>query len=151
MMMDFAQFAKTHDQGLELFIQQGYLLVDEDMEVRVRKSWNKAWAKGELTVKSGWGLMRGEQTMEIAWDVAEGLVNTCKYQLDKVRHVLDGRWEVDRYYDRHAGLVIMEIELTSPDEQVEIPAEFQPYLIREVTEEEVFKNKNLAMSPITPK
>ncbi len=126
-------------------IEQGYLAVDEDTEVRLRR------AGGErlLTVKRGHGESREEvevrlyaEQFEALWPLTEGR------RLRKTRHrlTLGGGLvaEVDRYGGELAGLVVAEVEFPSP----EASHAFRPpaWLGREVTGDAAYANQTLALN-----
>jgi adenylate cyclase len=125
-------------------IEQGYLAVGADGEVRLR-------LKGEqrlLTVKRGAGLSRGEAEVEVSpeqfeelWPLTEGR------RLRKGRHVLphDGfEIEVDVYEGELEGLIVAEIEFDSEEDA----RAFEPpgWLGDDVTGDERFLNENLAVN-----
>jgi adenylate cyclase len=124
-------------------IEQGYLAVGTDGEVRLRRKGDKTL----LTAKRGAGLSRGEAEVEISaeqfealWPLTEGR------RLRKRRHVLphDGlEIEVDVYEGELEGLIVAEIEFDS-EEQAH---GFEPpdWLGDDVTGDERFLNENLAV------
>jgi CYTH domain-containing protein/CHAD domain-containing protein len=130
-------------------IEQGYLSIDEDSEVRLR-------CRGEdriLTVKRGRGESRDElevlldrELFDRLWAVTEGR------RLSKRRTVValdDGlRAEVDVYSGRHDGLVVVEVEFGSEAERwaFEPPAWFG----EEVSGDERYANRGLALAPRPP-
>ena len=126
-------------------IEQGYLAVDDDLEVRLRR------AGGErlLTAKRGHGESRQEveirlysEQFEALWPLTEGR------RLRKTRHQVPlGAGllvEVDRYDGKLGGLVVAEVEFRSE------PASraFQPprWLGREVTGDAAYANQTLAIN-----
>lgn len=124
-------------------IEQGYLAVGADGEVRLRR-------KGErtlLTVKRGRGLSRGEAEVEVSREQFETLWPlTDGRRLRKRRHVLphDGlEIEVDVYEDELEGLIVAEVEFDSEEQA----REFEPpaWLGDEVTGDERFLNESLAV------
>ncbi|MBA2620337.1 MAG: adenylate cyclase [Acidobacteria bacterium] len=128
-------------------IRQGYLSVSEP-EVRVR-------AKGErffLTKKDGEGFVRQEQEYEITKEVFELLWSlTESARIEKTRYEIvaaDGLiWEIDEFQNRRTdGLFLAEVEL--PDERVvpEIPFVIAEVIERDVTNDAMYKNKNLAIN-----
>jgi CYTH domain-containing protein len=128
-------------------ILQGYLSVG-DPEVRVR-------AKGErfyLTRKGGEGFVREEEEYEIPEKVFEILWSlTENARIEKMRYEIVGEdgltWEIDEFQtSRTEGLFTAEVEL--PDESVvpEIPPAIAEVIESDVTTDETFKNKNLAIS-----
>jgi adenylate cyclase len=124
-------------------IEQGYLAVGADGEVRLRQKGEKTL----LTAKRGAGLSRGEAEVEISaeqfealWPLTEGR------RLRKRRHVLphDGlEIEVDVYQGELEGLIVAEIEFDSEEQA----RDFEPpdWLGDEVTGDERFLNENLAV------
>lgn len=63
----------------------------------------------------------------------------------KLRHVVpEGayRWEIDVFLDR--DLVLAEIELDAPDQEITIPEWLEPWLVRDVTGEVAYLNAALA-------
>jgi CYTH domain-containing protein len=126
-------------------IEQGYLAIDEDgVEVRIRR------CDGEctLTVKSAPGLVRVEEELPIDERRFEAL-----WQLTPERRVVKTRYlvpladdltaEVDDYAGDLAGLVTAEVEFPSE----EASAAFVPHdwLGREVTGDEGYANRSLAL------
>src|SRR4051794_12862562 len=123
-------------------IEQGYLAIGSDGEVRVRR-------KGErllLTAKRGAGLSRQEAEVELdragfdeLWSLIDGR------RLRKRRHVMphgDLKIEIDVYAGDLDGLVVAEIEFVS-EEQAK---EFEPpgWLGEEVTGDHRYLNETLA-------
>jgi adenylate cyclase len=123
-------------------IDQGYLAIGQDGEVRLRR-------KGErllLTAKRGAGLSREESEVELdreafdrLWPLTEGR------RLHKRRHVLpldDDEIEVDVYAGELEGLVIAEIEFASEEEA----RAFEPpdWLGEDVTGDPRYLNETLA-------
>ena len=100
---------------------QGYLARGDAATVRVRVSGGHAW----LTVKGrGDGLSRPEFEYGIPADEARAMLAMVPGVVEKTRrrvpvgaHV----WEVDVFEGENAGLVVAEVELTSPDEAFERP------------------------------
>lgn len=129
-------------------IRQGYLSTG-DPEVRVR-------AKGEkffLTRKGGAGFVRQEEEYEISKDVFETLWSLTEgARIEKIRYEMRGAdgliWEIDEFQSppRLADLFLAEVEL--PDEAIEpqIPPAIAEVIEKEVTLDESYKNKNLALN-----
>jgi len=125
-------------------IMQGYLIVTEnDIEIRIRK-------KGERfseTVKAGSGLVRQESEKEITeeaffdhWPLTEDKrVQKVRYDIEYVGKLI----ELDIYSGELEGLVVAEVEFESEEESVS----FVPpsWFGEEVTHDERYKNKNLAL------
>jgi len=125
-------------------IMQGYLIItDNNIEVRIRK-------KGERfseTVKAGSGLVRKESEKEISeeafwdhWPLTEGKrVQKVRYDIEYEDMLI----ELDVYSGDLQGLVVAEVEFESE----ELSAQFEPpaWFGDEVTHDERYKNKNLAL------
>jgi CYTH domain-containing protein len=131
-------------------IEQGYLAVSDDgVEVRIRR----AGSATTLTVKSGSGLVRVEEELEIdgrrfdaLWRLTEGR------RVVKTRHLvpLAGGLtaEVDEYAGALQGLWTAEVEFDSE----EASGAFAPpdWLGDEVTGDERFANRTLALAAAPP-
>ncbi len=119
-------------------VEQGYLS-GGDPAVRVRR-YGGEWV---LTVKSGRGLVRREVEAPLPAEAGAALLELAgERRLGKLRHRL-GRWEIDVFQGRLAGLVLAEVELTAPDEPLP-PPPAGVALLREVTEDGRFVNQVLA-------
>lgn len=130
-------------------IRQGYIPAD-GVTVRVRLSDETAF----LTIKGkpiDGGLTRYEFEKEITVDEAEHLLELCRGGLiDKHRYLVkspDGRhtFEVDEFHGDNDGLVMAEVELSSPDEPYEKPDFIGP----EVTGDRRFYNKHMLKYPFS--
>jgi CYTH domain-containing protein/CHAD domain-containing protein len=124
-------------------IEQGYLAVDEEAEVRLRRSGEKR----RLTTKRGSGESRQEVEFELAPDPFDDLWPlTAGRRLRKTRYRVplgeDLAAEVDRYEGELEGLVVAEVEFPSE----EAARDFRPPLWfgREVTGDPAYANQNLA-------
>ena len=96
-------------------IEQGYLAISEDSEVRLRRSGEDL----RLTVKTGHGISRQETEVELPGDVFEELwPQTEGRRVEKVRHLVgigDGLTaEVDVYSGELEGPVTAETNGASP-------------------------------------
>jgi adenylate cyclase len=123
-------------------IEQGYLAIGSDGEVRVRRKGDRLL----LTAKRGSGLSREEAEVELdresfeeLWQLTEGR------RLQKRRHVLpqgDLRIEIDVYGGELEGLTVAEIEFSSEEEA----NAFDPpgWLGEEVTGDHRYLNETLA-------
>ncbi len=127
-------------------IRQGYLSVGNP-EVRVR-------AKGEkffLTGKSGAGFVRQEEEYEILKEIFDILwALTGNARIEKTRYEIvadDGlKWEIDEFQiSRIERLFLAEVELPNESVVPEIPPAIAEVIERDVTDEEAYKNKNLAV------
>ena len=77
-------------------------------------------------------------------DAYDMLGSFCSKGISKQRwHVLakGNRWEVDVFHGAHNGLVVAEIELSSADQEIEIPK----WVGREVTNDIRYSNHSLAI------
>ena len=125
--------------------KQGYLNSQKERVVRVRIEGTKA----KLTIKGvTTGVTRSEFEYEIPVDEAAILLdNLCEQPLiDKHRHkeTHGGKvWEIDVFHGLNEGLVVAEIELSSEDEQIELPA----WAIKEVSSDPRYFNSNLLKAP----
>ena len=124
-------------------ILQGYLAIDGDTEVRIRRTP----AGSTLTIKHGSGEVRVEEELALAerqatalWELTEGR------RLQKARRIMrvDGLdIEVDEYAGALDGLVVAEVEFIdeASSQAFDPPAWFG----RELTGDPAYANRNLAM------
>jgi len=126
-------------------IIQGYLMItDNGVEVRLRKKGGRCYH----TVKSGSGLVRKEAEKEISeaeflehWPETEGKrIEKVRSEIEYEEHII----ELDIYSGDLAGLVVAEVEFDSEEES----SHFAPpeWFGEEVTDDERYKNKNLALN-----
>jgi adenylate cyclase len=135
--------------GLDSFpsgeIEQGYLAITDDVEVRVRRYGEQSY----LTVKSSGDESRVEEEIEIdgrrfgaLWPLTEGR------RIEKQRYRIptgDGLTiELDVYQHRLTGLMTAEVEFESRADADRFSP--PPWLGREVTDDSRYKNKRLATS-----
>ena len=135
--------------GLDSFpsgqIEQGYLAITDEVEVRVRRYGERSF----LTVKSSGNESRVEEEIEIdgrrfdaLWPLTEGR------RIEKRRYRIptgDGLTiELDVYEHRLTGLMTAEVEFGSRADADEFTP--LPWLGREVTDDSRYKNKRLATS-----
>lgn len=128
-----------------VIITQGYLSVG-DPEIRVRKKGDECF----LTQKGGAGFVREEEEQPISEAVFEILWSlTANARIEKTRYEIVGvdglLWEIDEFlFTSDEKLFLAEVEL--PDESVipEVPPAVESVVVREVTDEAAYKNKNLA-------
>ena len=119
-------------------ITQGYL--SDHPAVRVRLKEERAF----LTIKSRTvGISRQEFEYEIPVEDALQLLKLCgRRVLKKYRRKVSygGHvWEIDFFAGRHAGLILAEVELSSPDERIDLP----DWVTREVSRDSRYFNSNL--------
>lgn len=123
-------------------IEQGYLALDPQVEVRVRRRAGVS----SLTVKRGRGKVREEVELPLTNDQFESLWQLTKgRRVAKTRCLVPGEhglYEVDIFEGPLAGLLIVEIEFDSPEasERFRAPA----WLGAEVTGDQRFENRSLA-------
>jgi CYTH domain-containing protein len=129
--------------GIE--ICQGYLVNTPEKVVRVRIKGDK----GFLTIKG-----RPERRVRPEYeyvipktDAQEMLERFCEGRIvEKIRHTcLYGgmTWEIDQFSGASRGLVVAEIELSSPDQAFSVP----PWAGPEVTDDPRYLNANLVKFP----
>lgn len=126
--------------------EQGYLAIDPaGAEVRVRR---KDGAKSVMTVKTGIGLVRGEEEWEIAnFDALWPL--TAGRQVLKTRYFIplgELTVELDVYEGELDGLVTAEVEFS--DEASARAFSPPAWLGRDVTEDKRYGNRVLAVEGI---
>jgi adenylate cyclase len=123
-------------------IEQGYLAIGSDGEVRLRRKGDRLL----LTAKRGGGLSREESEIELDRDAFERLWPLTEgRRLRKRRHLVphgDLKIEMDVYAGELEGLVVAEIEFPSEEEA----RAFEPpgWLGEEVTGDERYLNETLA-------
>lgn len=127
-------------------IVQGYICSARGRTVRIRIRDDK----GYLTIKGpadASGISRYEWEKEIPLDEARDLIKICEPgAIDKTRYLVrSGRhvFEVDEFYGENEGLVIAEVELSSPDEPFEKP----DFIGQEVTGDARYYNAQLMRHP----
>lgn len=138
---DYKQLARTSSR-----IRQGYISSGHGRTVRVRQRDDQAF----LTIKGpslDGGLSRYEFEKEITLDEAHHLFQLCEPGIiDKRRYLVDWgghTFEVDEFYGDNEGLVMAEIELSSPDESYEKPS----FIGDEVTGDRRYYNSHLRAYP----
>ncbi|CAN5753833.1 CYTH domain-containing protein [soil metagenome] len=130
------------------WIDQGYLSVTDDVEVRIRARAGDHL----LTVKHGRGEVRTEVTIELTAAQFDDLwPSTDGQRIRKQRWVIphdtnaELEVEVDQFHDALNGLLIAEVEFASPHAS----AAFEPpaWFGREVTDDDRYRNAALADGP----
>ncbi len=129
-----------------VLIEQGYLPGDRIQERIRRVTAPTGRVRWFRTLKSGHGLVRREVEEETTrrvftamWPLTRGArVRKRRY---RVRHQ-GVAWELDDFADR--SLVLAEVELSSPDQAVELPPWLEAVLVREVTGDPAYANVTLA-------
>jgi CYTH domain-containing protein/CHAD domain-containing protein len=124
-------------------IEQGYLALDEDTEVRLRRAGDELF----LTAKGGHGEVREEvevpidpKSFEALWPLTAGR------RIRKMRHYMplahDLRAEVDVYEEGLDGLRTAEVEFDSPEAARAFTP--PPWFGRELTGDRRYANQTLA-------
>lgn len=133
-------------------IEQGYLPEgrrgSDLMEGRLRRATGP---DGRVlcthTIKRGTGLVRQEQEREItAEEFQRHWPRTAGRRLVKTRHRVTDRgftWEIDVYDD--LDLVLAEVELPMANTVVTLPGWLAPHVVRDVTDEEEYRNYRIAL------
>lgn len=126
--------------------RQGYLCREKGRTVRVRIAGPKAY----ITIKGpAEGYSRAEFEYPIPTEDAEQLFALCDGPLvEKRRHRVpfDGLvWEVDEFHGENSGLIVAEVELQSPDQEVPLP----PWVGAEVTGDRRYDNSSLSVRPFS--
>ena len=132
-------FSKSH-------IRQGYICSERGRTVRIRIRDHQAY----ITIKGpslDGGLSRYEFEQEIPLADAEKLLTLCEPgQIDKIRWLVKSgnhTFEVDEFFGDNEGLVMAEVELSSPDEQPII----RHVIGKEVTGDRRYYNSQLRRNP----
>lgn len=130
-------------------LHQGYLNLDKARQVRIRTTETFDQLKqgtgiAYITVKGkAKGVIRTEYEYEIPFQDALGMLGLVEGSLIEKTRINFGRWEIDFFLGDNEGLVVAEIELTSEDEQVELPA----WIGEEVSEDPRYSNISLVTKP----
>ena len=140
---DFMPFVSSSSH-----IEQGYVARSEELTLRIRTRDKK----GYLTIKGrsdAAGMARNEWEYEIPLAEARELLQYSRGTRAKWRHLVpmtDGHtFEVDCFEGANSGLIVAEVELSSPDEEFLRPE----WLGREVTGDRRYYNSQLLKNPYT--
>ena len=123
---------------------QGYISRGTGRTVRIRIAGDKAFLtiKGPIT-----GISRAEFEYPIPMDDARDLLRLCEgsiIQKNRFHITHQGHlWEVDEFQGENSGLIIAEVELSHPDQEVPLP----PWVGQEVTGDPRYYNSNLTIHP----
>lgn len=123
-------------------VEQGYLLLENNRELRIRKRNSRFW----MTLKQGSGLERFEQEERITaalyamlWPLTEGKrIGKVRYLVEDGGHTL----EIDVFSDTLSPLIILEVEFNSVEESQNFKV--PDFARKEVTEDKAYKNAALA-------
>lgn len=132
--------------GQGVAFTQGYLAGSDQAIVRVRIAGDAAY----LTVKGKvQNLTRQEFEYEIPVVEAQAILRLCHPRIvEKTRYKIylqNLTWEVDEFVGANQGLVIAEVELTSPDQPISLPE----WIAQEVSDDPRYFNSYLAQHPYT--
>lgn len=132
--------------GIGVDLTQGYLVGNDQATVRVRIAGNVAY----LTVKGKVrNLTRQEFEYEIPLIDAQAILKLCFPRIvAKKRYKIrldDLTWEVDEFLGANQGLVMAEVELSSPNQPVPLPN----WIAEEVSHDYRYFNSYLADHPYT--
>lgn len=138
-----ADVPSPDELGPGLRLRQGYLALDEQVEVRMRTAGDATL----LTIKAGRGLARTEVELPLERAAASDLwPHAAARSLEKVRHRIDlGEGltaELDLYEGALTGLTTVEVELPTEDAATRFAP--PPWFGREVTGEPGWSNADLA-------
>jgi adenylate cyclase len=125
--------------GTAHHLRQGYVR-NGTPSVRIRMGEPRGCV---LTCKSGSGIRRTEVEVVVPDEVATALFEAAEDRvIEKMRWQID-RWELDRFLGALEGLVLLEIELDSEDD--ELPRSPKGVrVLREVTDDKRFVSGHLA-------
>jgi len=128
-------------------VVQRYLFNDSRVVIRIRNRQGR-FILGIKTADPA--LVRDEFETEIPEPLGRTLFDSPRSpSLAKTRYYLDHAgttWTVDVFDGPHAGLILAEIELASPDEVVDVP----PWCGAEVTTDPRYPNHQLARYTASP-
>ncbi|HAN00796.1 MAG TPA: adenylate cyclase [Marinilabiliales bacterium] len=129
-------------------IKQGYLSTDPARTVRIRITGTDAF----ITIKGAsdeTGTTRFEWESPIPMEEARSLLDLClPHIIEKTRYIVeleDLVFEVDEFEGLNQGLVIAEVELTDPQQEIPIPE----WLGEEVTNDTRYYNSYLSQHPFS--
>lgn len=127
-------------------IQQGYICSNEGRTARVRIRDNRAYLTIKGPTPEG-GLPCYEFEKEITLEEGRQLMRLCEPGIiDKVRWLVrsgEHTFEIDEFFGENEGLVMAEVELSSVDDEVLIPA----FIGKEVTGDPRYFNSHLRINP----
>ncbi|HEV7344531.1 MAG TPA: CYTH domain-containing protein [Devosia sp.] len=129
-------------------LRQGYLSSNAKATVRVR---TRDDTEAMITIKSAArGISRAEYEYDIPVEDAREMLELARpHVIEKRRHIVPFGglvWEVDVFDGRHAGLVIVEVELDDEAQAVELPE----WVGLEVSHDDRYANASLARADGPP-
>jgi len=129
----------------DMQIIQAYLASNEFSSTRIRIQGDKA----NINIKSATlGITRTEFEYAIPVDDAQLMIDDLciKPVIEKTRYIvkhMQHRWEIDVFSGDNKGLIVAEIELSSPDETFEKPS----WIGEEVSNDARYYNVCLVKTP----
>ena len=129
----------------DMQIIQAYLASNEFSSTRIRIQGDKA----NINIKSATlGITRTEFEYAIPVDDAQLMIDDLciKPVIEKTRYIvkhMQHRWEIDVFSGDNKGLIVAEIELSSPDETFEKPS----WIGEEVSNDARYYNVCLVKNP----
>lgn len=142
------EWLKNHPKCSKVEILQTYLISNNNIERRVRqRGINGNYTYYITTKETITGLQRIEEETRISQDKYTRFlmdIDTNIGSIRKTRYCLEYNckyFEID-VYPNWEDTAILEIELSNADEKINIPDEIK--VIKEVTDDPVFKNINIA-------
>jgi len=134
-------------EAVGISYRQGYIRTQGSATVRVRV----AGETGYLTLKGpSRGIVRSEFEYEIPLQDATELLDTLcdRPQIEKTRYRIRHKaheWEIDEFEGDNAGLILAEVELSSPTEPIVLP----DWVGQEVSDDPRYFNSSLAQAPFS--
>ncbi|MCX7635243.1 MAG: CYTH domain-containing protein [Syntrophales bacterium] len=124
--------------------RQGFLKVSDRIIVRIRIEDDAAFLTVKTLVDQ---VTRQEFSYSIPLDDAREILKLCPHPpMEKYRyrrHEGGLTWEIDEFLGENEGLIIAEVELDTPDQQIVKP----DWIGAEVTDDPRYLNVNLAERP----
>ena len=133
------------DGAVGKLYRQGYISIQKGRTVRVRIAGDQ----GFLTIKAATGgLARAEFEYAIPLEDAQTLLehHCLPHIVEKTRYRIEHAdlvWEVDEFIGLNQGLVVAEVELSSPDQPIALP----DWVGTEVTHDVRYLNSALSQRP----
>ena len=128
-----------------ILYRQGYLGREKERTVRIRVAGKNAY----LTIK---GISQGAQRLEFEYEIplhdANEMMHTMciKPLIEKYRYKIQHSgliWEIDEFLGDNAGLILAEVELQHPEQNIILP----DWIGTEVTGDPGYYNANLIKNP----
>jgi CYTH domain-containing protein len=121
-----------------IVIEQAYFDARERLRVRIISD-AQGQQRAEITTKTGRGICRRESTVDVNLEAARFLVEASFDRIKKRRYSRDG-WEVDFFEDALTGLIVAELEMSNPQQEVNLP----PWIRSAIEITNIVSNMHLA-------